>query len=195
MRKNYYNKPISKTFFQAFPKFKKDPDEEEDVMYFWEAWQSSPFNHNQFEEGDLKDIYYHLMAEYYNCNFIYLDDFGITLNVFHLIEDYYPNVKERLKLVDDLRSLSLENFKKSGLSIASNGANPKIATNMDELIDLVDSQTANFQLKSEEQAIRAKFMSLYDGVMEEFVKRFANLFIPLYSGLYSYIYENKVEEE
>ena len=193
MRRNYYNRPISKTFIQAFPKFKAGQDEE--AMYFWEAWKSSPFYDSTFTEAEMKDIYNHLLAEYYNCNFIYLDDLGITLNVFHIIEDYYPNVKERLKLVKDLRDLSIDNFKKSGLQITSQGTNPKVATDMDELIDLVDSQSANFQLKSEEQAIKAKFLALYDGVMEEFIKRFEKLFTPLYNGLYSYIYVNQIEDD
>lgn len=190
MKPNYFNNPISKRFIDAFPKFKADEGEE--VNYFWEAWQQSPFfkSTTDFTEEDLKEIYNHLMANYYNWHFIYLDDLGITLNVFHIIEEYYPNVKERLNLAEQIRNLSLEEFEKSGISINSQGANPKIATEMDALIDLVDNQTANFQLKSKEQTLRAKFMSLYDGIMDEFIERFRPLFVKLYTGVNSYIYRN-----
>lgn len=190
MRPNYFNKPISKRFIDAFPKFKAD--EGEDVNYFWEAWQQSPFYKAtaDFTEQDLKEIYNHLLAEYYNWHFIYLDDLGITLNVFHLIEEFYPNTKERLNIAEQIRNLSIEDFKKSGISINSQGANPKTTEQMDELIDLVDAQTANFQLKSQEQTLRAKFMSLYDGIMEEFIERFKPLFVKLYNGVNSYIYRN-----
>lgn len=188
MLKNYFVKPIRKRFIDAFPKFKNDGAD--DNMYFWEAWQQSPFYNESLTEIDLKHIYDHLLADYYNWHFIYPDDLGITLNVFKIIEEYYPNVKIRLDLVDQLRKLSLDEFKKSGISISSSGANPKVAREMDELIDLVDSQNANFQLKSQEQVLKAKFISLYDGIMDEFISRFKSLFVRLYSGVENYLYLN-----
>ena len=109
--------------------------------------------------------------------------------------DYYPNCKERLSLVDQMRALTIDEFKKSGIMIDSQGQNPKVATNMDELIDLVDSQNASFQLKSDEQAIRGKFASLVDGVMDDFIDRFKPLFTKLYAGVNSYIYTNQFDEE
>ena len=185
---NYFVNPIRKRFIDAFPKFKNDGTD--DNVYFWEAWQQSPFYNESLSETDLKHIYDHLLADYYNWHFIYPDDLGITLNVFKIIDEYYPNVKVRLDLVEQLRNLSLDEFKKSGITINSSGQNPKIATEMDELIDLVDSQNASFQLKSHEQVLRAKFMSLYDGIMDEFIARFKPLFVKLYSGVESYLYIN-----
>lgn len=193
MLKNYFNTPISKRFIDAFPKFKNEEDDE-DKKYFWETWLSSPFYDPDLTENDLKDIYNHLLAAYYNWHFIYMDDLGIALNVMHVIEDYYPNVKERLKLAKEIRDISLEAFKKSGIQIESTGTNPKTATNMDELIDLVDSQRATFQRKSEEQAIRGKFNSLVDGIMEEFIDRFKYMFVKLYSGVNDYIFCNPITE-
>lgn len=193
MIKNYFVKPIRKRFIDAFPKFKNDGTDEN--MYFWEAWQQSPFYNESLTEIDLKHIYDHLLADYYNWHFIYPDDLGITLNVFKIVEEYYPNVKVRLDLVEQLRTLSLDEFKKSGISITSSGANPKVAREMDELIDLVDSQNANFQLKSQEQVLKAKFISLYDGIMDEFILRFKPLFVKMYNGVYDYLYINKEEEE
>lgn len=185
---NYFVNPIRKRFIDAFPKFKNDGTD--DNVYFWEAWQQSQFYNESLAESDLKHIYDHLLADYYNWHFIYPDDLGITLNVFKIIDEYYPNVKVRLDLVEQLRNLSLDEFKKSGITINSSGQNPKIATEMDELIDLVDSQNASFQLKSHEQVLRAKFMSLYDGIMDEFIARFKPLFVKLYSGVESYLYIN-----
>lgn len=193
MRKNYFNNPISKTFMQAFPKFKND-DPDDTALYFWETWQNSPFYMQDLTEADLQDIYNHLLAAYYNWNFVYTDDIGIALNVMHLIHDYYPNVKIRLDLVQQMRNLSLNEFAKSGIMIDSQGQNPKIQTQMDELIGLVDSQNASFQIKSQEQTLKAKFMALYDGVMDEFTNRFQPLFVKLYAGVTSYIYENPIEE-
>lgn len=193
MRKNYFNKPITKRFIDAFPKF--EAEEEEDKKYFWEIWQESPFYDSTLAKNDLKDIYNHLLAAYYNWHYVYMDDLGISLNTMHIIHDYFPNCKERLSLVSQLRALTIDDFKKSGLNINSQGANPKIATDMDELIGLVDSQTANFQLRSDEGAIRMKFNSLYDGIMDEFIGRFKDLFVKLYSGVNSYIYQNYIEEE
>lgn len=193
MRRNYFLKPIRKRFIDAFPKFEKDS--EEDVDYFYETWQSSPFYDSTLTKADLQDIYNHLLAAYYNWHYTYADDLGIALNTMHIIHDYYPNVKERLNLLSQLRSLSVSDFAKSGISINSQGSNPKIATDMDELIDLVDSQTANFQLRSQEGAIRAKFNSLYDGIMDEFINRFKPLFVKLYNGVNSYIYTNRFDEE
>ena len=193
MRRNYFRKPISKRFIDAFPQFQNTDGT--DTKYFWETWLASPFYTSSLTIADLEDIYNHLLAQYYNWHFVYLDDLGIALNVMHIIHDYYPNCKERLKLVDDLRSLTLDDFKKSGIMIDSQGSNPKTATDMDELIDLVDSQNASFQLKSDEQALRAKFASLYDGVMDEFIDRFKGLFVKLYTGVNSYIYTNDIEEE
>ena len=193
MIRNYFTKPITKRFIDAFPKFKADDDE--DVKYFWETWTDSPFYDSTLTQGDLEDVYNHLLAAYYNWHYVYMDDLGIALNTMHIIHDYYPNCKERLKLVDDLRALTVDDFAKSGITIDSQGANPKTATDMDELIDLVDSQTASFQLRSTEGAIRAKFMSLYDGVMDEFIDRFKDLFVKLYSGVNSYLYRNPIEEE
>lgn len=192
MRRNYFEKPITKRFIDAFPKFKADP-EETNAKYFWETWQASPFYDESLTEEDLQDIYYHLLAAYYNWHYIYMDDLGIALNTMHIIEDYYPNCKERLNLVKQMRDLSIEEFEKSGININSQGSNPKIATEMDELIDLVDSQNASFQLKSKEQSLRAKFMALYDGVMEEFIDRFNPLFVKLYSGVNSYLYKNPLD--
>ena len=122
-----------------------------------------------------------------------MDDLGISLNTMHIIHDYYPNCKERLSLVSQMRALTLDEFAKSSISITSQGANPKTATDMDALIDLVDSQQANFQLKSVEQTLKAKFMALYDGVMDEFTDRFKRLFVKLYNGVNSYIYINPEE--
>lgn len=195
MRRNYFNKPIRKRFIDAFPKFERDQDEPSDVKYFWETWLASPFFDPTLTQVDLSNVYHHLLATFYDWHYIYGDDFGIALNTMHLIHDYYPNAKERLNIVSQIRNLSLEEFKKSGLNINSQGANPKVNTDMDELIDLVDSQTASFQLKSEEQALRAKFNSLYDGVMEEFVDRFKPLFVRLYNGVTDYIYTNEIGEE
>lgn len=192
MIRNYFNDPITKRFIDAFPKFKNDGTD--DLKYFWETWLESPFYDNKLTEEDLKNIYNHLLASYYDWHFIYMDDLGIALNVFHIIEDYYPNTKIRLQLVEQLRDMDLEEFKKSGISINSSGANPKVATEMDNLIDLVDSQSANFQLKSTEQTLRAKFNSLYDGVMDDFIMRFKPLFVKLYSGVDSYIYQNPIEK-
>ena len=185
MRKNYYNKPISKTFIQAFPTFES----------FFEVWKKSPFFTNKFTEDDLHHIYNHLLTAYYNWHFIYLDDLGIFLNVFHIVEEYYPNVKVRLELAEELRTMTVEEFKKSGLRISSSGSNPKIETAMDDLIKLVDSQNADFQLRSKEQALRTKFSSLIDGIFEDFIERFRPLFTKLYNGLTDYIYENPVEED
>lgn len=188
---NYFQKPITKRFIDAFPKFKRE--EGETTLYFWETWLASPFYDASLTESDISKIYYHLLAEYYNCHFIYMDDLGISLNVMHIIEEYYPNCKERLNLVEQMRNLSVDEFKKSGMNIQSNGANPKIETAMDELIGFMDSQNASFQLKSTEQTLKAKFMSLYDGVMEEFVLRFKPLFVKLYNGVNSYLYQNPIE--
>ena len=193
MRPNYFKNPISKRFIDAFPKF--EDTNEEGIKYFWETWTSSPFYDSNLTKEDLQDVYNHLLARYYNWHYVYLDDLGIALNTMHIIHDYYPNCKTRLTLVNDLRKLTVEDFQKSGISIDSQGSNPKIATNMDELIDLVDSQNASFQLKSKEGAIRAKFNSLYDGVMDEFIDRFKDLFVKLYSGVNNYIYQNPREEE
>lgn len=195
MIRNYFEKPIRKRFIDAFPKFEKDDGEDETVVYFWETWQNSPFYTNTLTKDDLKEIYNHLMAAYYDWHFIYPDDRGITLNVMHVIEEYYPNVKERLSLVAQIRGLTLDAFKKSGINIQSTAQNPRIATDMDELVDLVDSQVADFQLKSDEQALRAKFMSLYDGIIDEFIKRFRYMFVRLYNGVNDYLYINKIEEE
>lgn len=193
MIRNYFVNPIRKRFIDAFPKFKNDGTD--DNVYFWEAWQQSPFYNESLTETDLKNIYNHLLADYYNWHFIYPDDLGITLNVFKIIDEYYPNVKVRLDLVEQLRNLSLDEFKKSGITINSSGQNPKMATEMDELIDLVDSQNASFQLKSHEQVLRAKFMALYDGIMDEFISRFKLLFVKLYSGVESYLYINCEQED
>lgn len=193
MIRNYIDKPITKRFIDAFPQFKDT--ENTGTKYFWETWQASPFYDSNLTENDLKDIYNHLLAAYYNWHYVYMDDLGLALNTMHIIHDYYPNCKERLSLVNQLRGLTIDDFAKSGITINSQGANPKTATDMDELIDLVDSQSANFQLRSQEGAIRAKFNSLYDGIMDEFIDRFKNLFVKLYSGVNNYIYQNSIIKE
>lgn len=194
MIRNYFEKPITKRFIDCFPKFKAE-DEDDYNDYFYECWLKSPFYDSNLTEDDLRNVYNHLMAAYYNWHYVYMDDLGITLNTFHLIHDYYPNCKERLDLVAQMRALSLDKFSKSGISITSAGANPKVATEMDELIDLVDSQNANFQIKSEEQTLKAKFNALYDGVMDDFINRFKPLFVKLYTGVNSYLYKNPIGEE
>ena len=193
MIRQHFNKPITKRFIDAFPKFKADQDE--DVKYFWETWKDSPFYLSTLTETDLKEIYNHLLATYYNWHFIYLDDLGISLNVMHIIEEYFPNCKERLKIADDIRAMTYDEFKKSGIQINSSGSNPKIATEMDELIDLVDSQNASFQIKSPEQVARAKFFALQDGIWENFIERFAYQFVKLYNGVNNYLYSNPLDEE
>lgn len=192
MRRNYFKYPITKRFIDAFPKFK---DEDGVKTYFWETWQSSPFYDSTLTETDLEDIYNHLLAQFYNWHYVYMDDLGIALNTMHIIHDYYPNVKQRLALLSQLRSMTVDDFAKSGIQIDSQGQNPKIATEMDELIDLVDTQNASFQIRSQEGAIRAKFASLVDGIFDEFVDRFKPLFVKLYSGVNNYIYSNNLEEE
>lgn len=185
METNYFEKPIRKRFIDAFPK-------EED---FLKVWKESPFNEASITDEDIHDIYNHLLARYYNWHYIYPDNLGINMNTMHVIHDYYPNVKERLNLVKQMRDLPIEEFKKSGVHIASSGANPKIQTQMDELIDLVDTQDASFELKSIEQALKQKFFVLYDGVMDEFIDRFKDMFVVLYNGVTDYIYKNNCEEE
>lgn len=193
MHSQYFEKPISKRFIDAFPKFKDELGEGKN--YFYETWQKSPFYLEELEEDDLKDIYNHMMAKYYNWHYVYLDDFGIAMNTMHIIHDFYPNTKERLQIAKNLKDMTLEEFKKSGMIIDSSGSNPKVATEMDELINLVDSQSASFQLKSQEQALRAKFLSLYDGIMDEFLARFDYQFVKLYNGVNNYIYRNKEDED
>lgn len=193
MRINYINHPITKRFIDAFPQFKAE--EGDNNIYFWEGWQNSPFYDSSLTEADLSNVYYHLRAQYYNWHFIYMDDLGISDNVYHMIEDYYPNCKERLALVKTLRETTIETFQDNGTFIDSAGQNPKTEKSMNELIDFVDSQNASFQLKSMEQAVKAKFNSLYDGVMEEFIDRFKPLFVKLYNGVNDYIYQNPIEDE
>lgn len=193
MRKNYFNKPITKRFIDAFPKFKAE--EGSGKTYFWEAWQDSPFYLDELTEEDLKNCYNHLLAKFYNWHYIYMDDLGISLNTFDIIHDYYPNVKERLILAEELRKLNLEDYAKSNISINSSGQNPKIKTQMDELIDLVDTQNANFQKKSPEQTIRTKFISLFDGIMDDFLLRFQSLFVKIYTGVNEYIYTDRFDKE
>ena len=192
MHSQYFEKPISKRFIDAFPKFKDDAGEGK--KYFWEVWEESPFNLPELNEEDIKNIYNHMLAKFYNWHYVYLDDLGISLNTMRVIRDYYPNAKNRLEITKQLRDMSLEEFKKSGIIIDSQGANPKVATEMDELIDLVDSQSASFQLKSQEQALRAKFSALYDGIMDEFLTKFDYQFVKLYNGVNNYIYINKEDE-
>lgn len=193
MIRNYFEKPITKRFIDAFPEF--EDTEDTGVDYFWETWQKSPFYMATLTKDDLKEIYNHLLAAYYNWHYVYMDDLGIALNTMHIIHDYYPNCKERLSLVSQIRGLTVDEFAKSGIQITSQGSNPKTATDMDELIDLVDSQNASFQLRSQEGAIRAKFNALYDGVMDDFIARFKDLFVKLYNGVNSYLYKNPIEEE
>ena len=152
MRRNYFKHPIRKRFIDAFPKFERGEEDDENVDFFWETWQNSPFYTNTISKTNIKHVYNHLLAAYYDWHFIYADDLGISLNVMHMIEEYYPNVIKRLSRVDSLRGMTLDEFKKSGLNINSQGANPKEETEMDELISLVDNQSASFQLKSDEQA-------------------------------------------
>lgn len=192
MRKNYFVNPITKRFIDAFPRFKAP--EGDNKVYFWEGWKNSPFYEETLNEDDLRIIYNHLMAAYYDWHFIYMDDLGISNGVYHIIEEYYPNTKERLNILEELRALDIEEFKKSGVFIDSSAANPKTPKQMDELVDLVDAQNASFQLKSQEQALRAKYSSLIDGIMEEFITRFKGLFVKLYNGVNSYIYTNKFDE-
>lgn len=194
MIKNYFENPITKRFIDAFPLFER-PSQDDTNIYFWEGWQQSPFYDPSITKDQMKDCYFHLLAQYYNWHFIYPDDLGIALNIYHTIHDYYPNVIVRLDLVDQLRKMTLDEFKKSGITINSQGANPKIETDMDKLIDLVDSQTANFQLKSDEQVIKAKFMSLYDGIFDDFVDKFKDYFVKLYSGVNDYLYKNPIEND
>lgn len=192
MKINYINRPITKRFIDAFPKF--EDEDEQGNFYFWETWQASPFYLSTLTKEDLKDIYNHLLAQYYNWHYVYMDDLGIALNTMHIIHDYFPNCKERLKLVTSLQEMTVDEFAKSGIMIDSSGSNPKTETDMDALIDLVDTQTASFQLRSLEGSIRAKFYALRDGVFDEFTDRFKNLFVKLYSGVNSYVYRNKIDE-
>lgn len=199
MRRNYYNKPISKTFIQAFPKFKNidnDTDRFGNILkYFWESWLESPFFTDELDEQDLLKCYNHLLAKYYNWNFIYIEDIGILLNVFHVIEEYYPNVKERLTLARQLRDMTIEEFKNSGMQVTSGASNPKIKHDMSELVGFADNQTASFQKKSTEQTIKAKFYALYDGIMDVFIDKFSNMFVQIYSGMKDYIYINIDDKE
>lgn len=195
MRRNYFKNPIRKRFIDAFPKFERGEEDDENVEFFWETWQNSPFYTNTISKTNIKHVYNHLLAAYYDWHFIYADDLGISLNVMHMIEEYYPNVIKRLSIVDSLRGMTLDEFKKSGLNINSQGANPKEETEMDELISLVDNQSASFQLKSDEQALRAQFNSLYDGIMEDFIEKFRFMFVKLYNGVMDYIYTNNIDEE
>ena len=195
MRPNYFEKPIRKRFIDAFPKFERDAGDDTSIDYFWETWQNSPFYDSTISKDNIHHVYNHLLTAYYDWHFIYGDDLGISLNVMHEIEEYYPNVLKRLAIVKQLREMTLEDFRDSGLNITSQGANPKLETAMNELIDLTDSQTASFQKKSDEQALRAQFNSLYDGIMEDFIQRFKFMFVKLYNGVTDYIYTNNIEGE
>ena len=194
MRRNYFENPITKRFIDAFPQFERT-EQDDTTVYFYEGWQASPFYDSTITKDDLKHIYYHLRAAYYNWHFIFTDDRGISDNVYHIIEEYYPNCKERLSLVAQLRAATLDTFKDNGTFIDSTGTNPKVEKTMSELVDMVDTQNASFQYKSTEQAIRAKFNSLTDGIMEAFIDRYKPLFVKLYSGVSDYLYKNPIEEE
>lgn len=193
MRRNYINRPISKTFNQAFPKFESEDTEK--YLGFWDVWEVSPFKTEELTKEDLEIVYNNLNARYYSSNFIYMNDLEISLNVMRIVSEYYPNAKERINLVKQIRDMSVEEFKQSGIMIDSQGSNPKISTRMDELINLIDSQQASFQLKSQEQALKGKFIAMYDGVMQTFIDMFKEQFVTLYAGVVDYIYRNKLEDE
>ena len=120
MRINYFNQPITKRFIDAFPKFKRE-SVEDTTVYFWEGWQQSPFYDSNLTEDDLSSIYYNLRANYYNWHFIYMDDLGISDNTYRIIKNFYPNARERISLVKQLRDMTLEDFKASGMFIDSSG--------------------------------------------------------------------------
>lgn len=193
MRPNFFKKPIRKRFIDAFPKFKKEAGDTEN--YFWETWQSSPFYISTLTETDLHEIYNHLCAAYYNWHFIYPDDYGIAMNVFHVVHEYFPNVKIRLGLAASLRDLTIDEFKDNGHDIQSSAQNPRVESAMDEVLDYLDSQITNFSAKSEEQAIKAKFYALRDGIMDEFIDRFNYMFVKQYNGVADYIYTDIFDEE
>lgn len=192
MWKQRLNKPVTKRFIDAFPRFEKNEDDTYDMFY--ETWLKSPFYIAELTKDDLQDVYNHLLADFYNWHYIYLDDMGIALNTMKIISEYYPNTKERMSLAKQIRELSLEDFKKSGVSINSQAQNPKITTEMGELVDMIDSQTAGFYIKSDEQVLLAKFNSLMDGIMDAFIEMFKPIFAKIYNGSMSYMYENEEGE-
>ena len=61
---NYFQKPITKRFIDAFPKFKQEKGET--TLYFWETWLASPFYDASLTESDIRKIYYRLLDEEYN---------------------------------------------------------------------------------------------------------------------------------
>lgn len=199
MKINYFDQPITKRFIDAFPKFYwEDGDNPENKsIYFYHQWLESPFytsGEECFDKENMKKVYNHLLAHFYNWHFKYLEDLGILLNIFKRIEEYWPNAYERVNLASQLRKMSLSQYADSGKIISSQGQNPKTRKTMSDLIDHVDSQTANFRLKSEEQTIKDKFVSLFDGIMDDFMEKFRDLFVQIYSGVNDYLYRNYKEE-
>ena len=55
MIRQHFNHPITKRFIDAFPKFEADQDE--DVKYFYETWQDSPFYISTLTKDDIKGFF------------------------------------------------------------------------------------------------------------------------------------------
>lgn len=166
-------------------------EEDYSIPEFWQAsWEKSPFYDEYITPIDMTWIFWRLYTKYYNDYYIYKDNIGILNGTFKHIADYYPNLKDRLSLLEGYRDMDITDFARGGVSLNSQGANPKTATGMLTQIDLVDSQAVSTNTASDNDAMAMKYNSMIDGLQEEFVGRFKHLFAYLYTPTYGYFYTN-----
>lgn len=147
-------------------------------------WQNSPLKIDSITTAELEEMYYQLLGEYMQSHFIFLEPLQIDMQVAKKIVNYYPNLKKRIELQQNILNISDSDLEEGTTMINSGMVNPdsdEVEPNTKDLPYTSQKSLQTRKYSKPDQYLR-QYNLIIDGLYDTFIMRFKDLFITLIIG-------------
>ncbi|MBQ0114036.1 MAG: hypothetical protein KBT03_12980 [Bacteroidales bacterium] len=166
----------------------------EDVDSFIEDYHTNGLP-NTIDDFHAATLFYLLFGQYGYSTIISPNVDQWKYKLFSVIFMYGPAWEKKLKIQDDLTSLSIEEIQTGATQISQHGYNPGTAVSTPEEIESVDDQNKVHYKKSKIEGYANLLAVLKTDVTKEFLDKFKKLFKVVVAPELPLWYETQVIEE
>lgn len=165
---------LTKTFYEQYPNVDK----------FVEMWNVSPFKIDTISQEEIRNMYYQLVSEYMVSHFAFIEPLQIDLQVAKTIYNYYPNLKKKLDLQDQILKMTEEDLADGNTAINSSMSNPDTdeISPSDATLPYTASKSIQTRKYSKPDRYTRQYNLIVDGLYDLYIKRFKSLFLTLIVG-------------